>query len=351
MPALGAAVLAVSVAAPAAAGIPPDFHCPRGEVSITFDDGPSRDYTPKLLKILRHEHAQATFFVQGKNVKRFPSIVRAAARDGHAVENHSWDHPDLTRLSSRKVDRQLSGTQRAIRAASGHTPTLFRPPYGDDDSRVRKVAGRQHLRAELWTIDTEDWTGISASRIRKAALKGLRPHRSNVILMHDAVPNTPKTLKAVPGIVSGLRKKGYCLVPLESMAPIPKLDVKPVTTDEGRENPVRVPVKLNLDSVALQDATFRLRSVAGTAIEGFDFRRVDEQVTVPRGKRSVTVFLRVFPDPMPNTAKEFTLTMTGARGVSIVRPRVQVTITDNQSWAAPTKSITQLALPALRLTP
>ncbi|MCW2800203.1 MAG: hypothetical protein JWQ70_1675 [Aeromicrobium sp.] len=340
------------MAGPAAASIPPDFHCPKGEVSITFDDGPSRDYTPRLLKILRHEHAQATFFVQGKNVQRFPSIVRNAARDGHAVENHSWDHPDLTRQSSHKVDRQLSRTQRAIRAASGHTPGLFRPPYGDDDARVRKIARRQHLQPELWTIDTEDWTGISASRIRKAALKGLRPHKANVILMHDAVINTPSTLKAVPGIISGLRKKGYCLVPLESMARTPKLAVKPVTTDEGREGPVRVPVTLKLDSMALVDAVFRLRSVAGTAKEGFDFRRVDQEVTVPRGERSVTVFLRVFPDPMPNTAKEFTLTMSGARGVSIARPRVQVTITDNQTWdARPSTPIKPMALSALRLTP
>lgn len=339
------------MAGPAVGTIPPDFHCPQGEVSITFDDGPSRDFTPKLLKILRHEHAQATFFVQGKNVKRFPSIVRDAVRDGHAVENHSWDHPDLTLLSSRKIDRQLARTQRAIRAASGHTPTLFRPPYGDDNARVRKVAGRQHLQAELWTIDTEDWTGISSARIRKAALKGLRPHRSNVILMHDAVTNTPRTLKAVPGIISGLRKKGYCLVPLGSMAPVPKLDVKPVSTDEGRDGSVRVPVKVSLDTIALSDATFRLRSEGGTAIQGLDFRRVDEQVTVPRGKRAVTVFLRVFPDPMPNTAKEFTLTMSAARGVSIVRPRVQVTITDDQSWRAPTTSIKQLALPALTLIP
>ena len=134
------------MAGPAFATIPPDEHCPRGEVSITFDDGPSKDFTPKLLTILRHEHAQATFFVQGMNVERYPSIVRAAVRDGHAIENHSWDHPDLTMQRSRKVVRMLERTQQAIVVATSRTPTWFRPPYCDADSHVRMLAKNQDPR-------------------------------------------------------------------------------------------------------------------------------------------------------------------------------------------------------------
>lgn len=142
--------------APADAIIAPDTRCRSGSVSITFDDGPHRTFTPKLLRVLRANHAQATFFVQGRNAKRYPELLRAEIADGHAVENHSWDHPQLTRLSSAKVGSQIARTTSAIRRATGIRPTLVRPPYGDTNARVRKVFRQRQLKQSLWTIDTND---------------------------------------------------------------------------------------------------------------------------------------------------------------------------------------------------
>ncbi|MCW2749776.1 MAG: hypothetical protein JWR83_886 [Aeromicrobium sp.] len=339
--------LVLGLATPAEAIIRPDVHCPKGRVAVTFDDGPSKLNTPKLLKILRTEHAQVTFFVQGYNVQRYPKIVREAVRDGHAVENHSWDHPYLTKRGTRSVKRQLGLTQQAIKKATGRIPVLFRPPYGATSKRVRHIAAQKHLRQELWTIDTQDWSGISAKKIRAAALKGLRPHRANVILMHDAVGNSPTTLMAVPGIIRGLRKKGYCLVPLQNMMPLGVVSAKNATIDEAGGSTL-VPITLRLNGPSQRRGTVKLTSVDGSAVAGTDFDAVSRTVTVRRGARSVTVHVRVHFDPLPNPTKEFVVKLSHPHSLRLSTKSIRVTITDDQQWITGGMLGTPSAAPSLR---
>ncbi len=325
---LGAVVL-VLLASPAEAIIPPDVQCSKGWVALTFDDGPSKVNTPTLLKILRQNHAQATFFVQGQNVRRYPGIVRAAVKDGHAVEVHSWDHPELTKRSSRSVKRQLNLTKQEIRRATGQTPILYRPPYGDTSKRVRKIGKSLHLREQMWTIDTRDWSGRSKSAIHKAALKNLRPHHSNVILMHDAVRNSPTTLKAVPGIIKALRQKGYCLVPLQNMMPLGAVSAAPVTVTEDFAESKQVPITLRLDGPAQRSGRLHVNAVAGTASEGTDFDAVSRTVAVPRGARTVTFHITIHPDSASGADKRFTLKLSKPYGLRLATTTIPVTITDN----------------------
>jgi peptidoglycan/xylan/chitin deacetylase (PgdA/CDA1 family) len=343
-PILGFA-LVLALSAPAQAIIRPDVHCPKGHVALTFDDGPSKVITPKLLKVLRKKHAQVTFFVQGSNVKRYPKIVRAAVRDGHAVEDHSWDHPDLTKRSTHSVKRQLGLTKQAIEKATGRTPTLFRPPYGATSQRVRDIAAKKHLHQELWTIDTRDWSGISAPEIRAAALRGLRPHHSNVILMHDAVGNSPRTLQAVPGVIHDLRKKGYCLVPLQEMMPLGKLSAADVTTAKG----ALVPVKLRLDGPSQRRGTVRLTSVDGTAVAGVDFDAVSRTVTFRRGAQSVTVHVRIHADQLPGRPKDFTVKLSQPHGLRLETTSITVTMADNRAWSPGSALVLSGAMPSLTL--
>ena len=338
-------------ASPASAIIPPDTRCFRGMVAITFDDGPSKSYTPKLLTMLRKNHAQATFFVQGQYAKRYPSILREAVRDGHAIENHSWDHPELTKRSSKSVNRQLKLTQDAIRRAIQRTPTLFRPPYGDTSKRVRTIGRKHQLKQELWTIDTRDWSGRSSTEIRKAALKGLRPHRSNVILMHDAVNNSARTLDAVPRIIRGLRKQGYCLVPLQQMSPLGRVSASAVTVDEGTARSTLVPVTLQLDGLAQRRGTLDLRAVDGTATSGVNFEAISRIVTFRRGARAVTINVRIYPDPMPHATKEFSLQLSSPHGLRLSTKSIRVMITDNQQGEGGAATVGALSFASLRLAP
>lgn len=324
--------------------IAPDTTCRSGKVAMTFDDGPHKVNTPRLLKLLRKHRAQSTFFVTGINAKRHPRLLRQMVREGHAVEVHSWDHPKLTSRSDRSVKRQLSLTKRAIRQAIGRNPQFYRPPYGATDRRVRKIAKRYDLREVLWTIDTNDWRGGSSKQIKKSALSGLRKHRKNVILMHDAVANSPRTIKAVPAIVKGLRKKGYCLMPLEAMMPLGSVSADAQTFVEGPQASKVVRIKFRLDGPAQRNGSFRVRSVDGSAHAGQDFQRIDRIVKVRRGDRSLSIGLRVFGDQLPDVDKRLRLKLDRARSLQIGTAQVAITIQDDGAWH---QGVSELIAPIL----
>ncbi|MBO0609809.1 polysaccharide deacetylase family protein [Myceligenerans salitolerans] len=175
-------------------------------VALTFDDGPVAD-TRRLLRILARKDAPATFFMVGDNAAERPEIVRAVADGGHLVANHSWSHPQLTSLDDAAVREQLRSTQDAIFEATGSTPFLLRPPYGDVDGRVRSLATRTGLDVVLWSLDTEDWRTRDAQETRRRVRAQVEAGSN--ILMHDIHPST---VDAVPEIVDDLREEGYVLV-------------------------------------------------------------------------------------------------------------------------------------------
>ncbi len=337
---LAALVAGTLVAAgPAGAVIPPDTRCRNGAVSITFDDGPHPKYTPRLLKILRANHAQATFFVEGQHAVKYPHLLRQMVADGHAVENHSWDHPEFWYRSKKQIASELSRTTAVITKATGIAPTLIRPPYGETDARIRSVFAKQHLAQELWTIDTNDWRGRSVKMIRKTALKGLRKHKTNVILMHDAVENSPRTLKAVPKIIKGIRKKGYCLVPLQITAPASRLSGQAITVSEGTAQATRVKVTFTLDSPSQRDATFRLRTTNVSAQAGIDYNSLTMTVPVKRGSTSVSTYVTIHVDPMPNPPKTFRVVLDQPKDIALATTIVPVTMTDNGAWDAERRAL------------
>ncbi|MFF7643533.1 polysaccharide deacetylase family protein [Streptomyces canus] len=173
-------------------------------IALTFDDGPAVPYTGTLLKYLAQYKARATFFVVGQNVALHPEVVRAETESGHEVGNHSWNHPVLTNLSSAQIRSQLERTNAAIKAATGKEPTLFRPPYGAIDGKVRAVTS---LSPALWTMDTEDWKYPDAAKVAQSVISTAKPN--DVILIHDIHPTS---VAAVPEILRTLTDRGYHFV-------------------------------------------------------------------------------------------------------------------------------------------
>ncbi|MEO0448648.1 MAG: polysaccharide deacetylase family protein, partial [Verrucomicrobiota bacterium] len=88
-------------------------------VAMTFDDGPHPTYTPRLLDIMKARGVRGTFFVVGSRAKAHPEILRRMVREGHEVANHTWNHPDLTKLSLSSVRKEFDTTRDAIVAATG----------------------------------------------------------------------------------------------------------------------------------------------------------------------------------------------------------------------------------------
>jgi peptidoglycan/xylan/chitin deacetylase (PgdA/CDA1 family) len=181
-------------------------------VALTFDDGPVAD-TERLLRILDRKKVTATFFWLGSNVERRPELARSVVDAGHLVANHSWDHPQLTTLDDDEIRDQLDSTQEAIDTATGFTPFLLRPPYGDVDDDVRSIATRSGLQTVLWTLDSEDWRLREADKVVEHVMDQVEPG-SNVLL-HDI---HSETVDAVGDLVDALRDEDYLLVTVDQLA-------------------------------------------------------------------------------------------------------------------------------------
>jgi peptidoglycan-N-acetylglucosamine deacetylase len=182
-------------------------------LAMTFDDGPSAEYTPRLLDMLKARHIKATFFLVGKNVQAHPELVQRIIAEGHEVGNHTWDHPQLSKLSEAQATNEIEKTQDAIRAACGVTPTLLRPPYGAL-SKPEHIWIPQELKLNViyWTVDTEDWKRPGAAAITERVLAGAKP--GAIILQHDI---HGQTIDAMPAALDGLIAKGYHLVTVSQL--------------------------------------------------------------------------------------------------------------------------------------
>ncbi|MEU3573524.1 polysaccharide deacetylase family protein [Kitasatospora sp. NPDC036755] len=176
-------------------------------VYLTFDDGPSPAYTPKVLATLARYGVRATFFEIGQNVAAHPSVTAQVAKQGHSVQNHSWSHPDLRKLSAAALDSQLADTDRAIRAQTGRTPSCLRPPYGAVNGTVRSKASALGKQVVLWSVDPADWSRPGTAAIRSRVLNNVRP--GSVVLMHDGGGDRSQTVAALPTIISTLKARGY----------------------------------------------------------------------------------------------------------------------------------------------
>ncbi|MFF5187427.1 polysaccharide deacetylase family protein [Streptomyces sp. NPDC000345] len=207
--ALCGTALAGTAATSASAATSVTVDCRRVKcVALTFDDGPVAD-TVRLLRILKDHNVQVTFYLVGKNVQSHPSTVRSAALAGHQVGNHSWDHAKLTGLSAAKVRSQLSRTDAAIKLATGKKPTTFRAPYGAHNATVRTAAARPLVH---WSVDTLDWKYRDTARIIRTVKAETRP--GDIVLLHDIHKTT---VDAVPGIIQGLKARGFHFVTVDQL--------------------------------------------------------------------------------------------------------------------------------------
>lgn len=181
-------------------------------VYLTFDDGPSAKYTAQILKILQAYHVRATFFEVGQNVKRYPSLTRRADQLGHSVQNHTWSHPNLTKVNWSTFQYQVRTTDRYLRAQTGYTPRCLRPPYGATNRTVAKRAAVLGKKLQLWSVDPADWSRPGTSVIVRRVLSKVRS--GSVVLMHDGGGNRSQTVAALPKILKTLKARRYVFYPL-----------------------------------------------------------------------------------------------------------------------------------------
>ena len=200
-------------------------------IAMTFDDGPSSENTPRLLEMLKQRNIKATFFLIGENAAANPDLVRRILAEGHEIGNHSWTHPQLSKLSDDRVTTEITKTQDAIKNASGDTPTLLRPPYGAITARQREWIENQFgLNIILWSVDPLDWKRPGASVITQRILSQVRP--GAIILSHDI---HKQTIDAMPATLDGLISKGYKFVTVTQLIAMNQPKPPPSATPEQQQ--------------------------------------------------------------------------------------------------------------------
>ncbi|MFD7919316.1 polysaccharide deacetylase family protein [Streptomyces sp. NPDC059740] len=183
--------------------LPPD----RREIALSFDDGPSAEYTPGILEVLRRNGVRATFCVIGRNAVEHPDLLRAVTDAGHLIANHSWSHAQLTGLPEQEAREELSRTSDVIERTLGAPPVIARAPYGDWNDATLRICAELGMSPLGWSVDTDDWEMPGVARIVRTVMAEVRP--GSVILSHDGGGNRVQSISALAAYLPRLLDAGY----------------------------------------------------------------------------------------------------------------------------------------------
>lgn len=184
-------------------------------VALTFDNGPSVNWTTKVLDILRMNGVNATFFVTGENVRSNPALIRRILDRGNLVGNHTESHPNLKGMSARAQGQQMNAATNEIVAAGGPSPCFFRAPAGSFDANTINEARRQGMSVIQWSNDTLDWaapTHLDGGYQNSILNRAVQPLYTNpIIRMHDGPPENYRqnTVNSLQRIISYYKDHGY----------------------------------------------------------------------------------------------------------------------------------------------
>ncbi|MYW02955.1 polysaccharide deacetylase family protein [Streptomyces sp. SID3343] len=212
LPAPAAAPVSVAgIAAPAVGPVSPALITttahPGNRIALTFDDGPSPQFTPQLLQVLKKHQVKAVFCVVGEQVEWQQAQVRAIVADGHTLCNHTYGHRDLTSVSSTEIEADIVRTNAQIRSAvPGVEIPYFRAPYGNW-GQSPAVAANLGLRPLSWTLMPGDWELPGVDVLLQRLRDGITP--TGVITLHDAGGDRQQTVDAVDRLITEYTAKGW----------------------------------------------------------------------------------------------------------------------------------------------
>ena len=181
-------------------------------VSLTFDDGPNPDATPRILDALGEHGVKATFFILGAYAERWPELVRRVMNEGHQIGNHGYFHRKLHLKSPFYVRRDITLGKRAIEHAGVDSPRFFRAPHGFRSPWVTRIAQSLGERTIGWSLGVWDSDCPGVNAIVERTVFGAKP--GSIILLHDGDGynvngDRTQTAAAIPLIISGLRDRGF----------------------------------------------------------------------------------------------------------------------------------------------
>jgi len=217
------------------------FKCKQpGQVALTFDDGPSAENTPKLLKILEDNDIKSTFFVLTVNIEEGnnKNILKQTFDAGHEIALHSSTHANMNELPEAGVREEYTKNINAVKSVIGLTPNYARPPFGNCNAGCAKVMKELGLTVIQWNADSQDWQYAGAKNKQQLTVTNIvdiiaksNPKKDSFItLQHDI---QPFSVDLTPKIIESIKKAGYTFVTVSQC-----LKNKPPAYKEGAKTSV-----------------------------------------------------------------------------------------------------------------
>jgi peptidoglycan/xylan/chitin deacetylase (PgdA/CDA1 family) len=278
-----------------------------GEVVLTFDDGPLRRHTQRVLEALEKHCTKATFFVVGRMAIADPDMLRKVADAGHTIAHHSWSHLNQGRYSFERTIAEFELGVSAVEAVTGKpSAPFFRFPYLADPQRMQQYLSQRNFGIFSIDIDSYDWRSKSASRVHSTIMQGLKRRGKGILLFHD-IQNA--TASALDRLLTDIKKSGYRIAHLASANPaetLPEYDKEAAIRLEkrnyrSRSRPLKTAFRFNGAATSSRQRNAapeaavarqpRRPAVRQTRVEPTSRPTVQTRAPEPR--------LRTLPEPRP----------------------------------------------------
>ena len=189
-------------------------------MALTFDDGPRRGTTDRLLDGLRQRGASATFFLIGSGIAGKEDLVKRMEAEGHQVGNHTWSHVRLQGADPATISKELQATDTLLKDLLGEGSYWLRPPYG-----LMSPGTEQAIPVPMvkWSVDPRDWESRNTEQVVRSVLSSVKPN--SIILLHDIYETS---VEAALQIVDTLQQEGYEFVTVQEL-----LAINGVTPEPG----------------------------------------------------------------------------------------------------------------------
>lgn len=183
-------------------------------IALTFDDGPKRETTSKLLDILSQKGIKASFFILGQNIDGNEDLLTRMKDEGHIIGSHSMYHHNLSQMNEKTLTQDFGEMDQKANKIFKEPFKYIRPPYGAANPLVAKIANRPLIE---WSVDSKDWSTKNTQMIVNQVTQTTQS--GSIILMHDIYP---ETINAVPTIIDNLIQQGYNFVTVDALLNQPK---------------------------------------------------------------------------------------------------------------------------------
>jgi polysaccharide deacetylase family sporulation protein PdaB len=173
-------------------------------VCLTFDAAWGADKTQKIIDLISGNEIKATFFLTGFWIDKYEEEVKMLNAAGIETENHSENHPDMTKLSKERMRSELLSVNKKLKALTGKETRYFRPPFGSYNDKLIETAEEVGLTVVQWDVDSLDWKDNKTSTIVNRVLSKVR--NGSIILFHN---NSDFVWEAVGILIPTLKNMGY----------------------------------------------------------------------------------------------------------------------------------------------